>query len=99
ALPIYTRAIYVAPPVGGLFLDAGTLDDLAGGPFVIDHDQALQAQLGMTYDIVKSGWWGGAKIRYDSRLVTDADPAGLAADPDNSFAAPYVVVHSGSVYD
>jgi outer membrane receptor protein involved in Fe transport len=37
--------------------------------------------------------------RYDSGLVTDADPAGLAADPDNAFAAPYVVEHSGSVYD
>jgi TonB dependent receptor len=37
--------------------------------------------------------------RYDSGLVTDADPADLAGDPDNAWAAPYVVVHSGSPYD
>ena len=95
----HTRAIYVAPPVGGLFLDAGTLDSLAGGPFVIDHDQALQIQLALTYDIAKSGFWVGVNGRYDSGLVTDADPGSLAADPDNSFAAPYVDVHSGSIYD
>jgi hypothetical protein len=95
----HTRAIYVAPPVGGLFLDAGALDDLAGGPFLIDHDQALQVQLGVTYDIAKSGFWIGTNVRYDSGLVTGADPAGLAADPDNAFAAPYVRIHSGGPYD
>lgn len=95
----HTRAIYVAPPVGGLFLDSGTLDSLAGGPFLIDHDQALQLQLALTYDIVKSGFWIGTNVRYDSGLVTDTDPASLAADPDNAFAAPYVVVHSGGPYD
>ena len=32
-------------------------------------------------------------------MVTDSDPASLATDPDNAFAAPYVIVHSDSVYD
>lgn len=95
----HTRAVYVAPPVGGLFLDAGTLDSLAGGPFLIDHDQALQAQLALTYDVAKSGFWIGTNVRYDSGLVTDTDPAGLASDPDNGWAAPYIVVHSGGPYD
>jgi len=96
----HTRAIYVAPPVGGLFLDAGAIDDLAGGPFLIDHDQALQIQFGLTYDIAKSGFWIGTNARYDSGLVSGADdPAALAADPDNAFAAPYVVVRSGGPYD
>jgi hypothetical protein len=95
----HTRAIYVAPPIGGLFLDAGTLDDLAGGPFVIDHDQALQVQLNLNYDIGKSGFWVGSNARYDSGLVTDAEPDSLVNDLDNAWAAPYIVVNSGGVYD
>ena len=95
----HTRAIYVAPPVGGLFLDQEAIDALAGGPFVIDHDQNLQIQSGWTYDIGKSGFWLGTNARYDSGLVTDADPADLRADPDNAFAAPFVRVHSGGSYD
>jgi hypothetical protein len=31
--------------------------------------------------------------------VTDADPESLLADPDNAFAAPFVVVHGGSELD
>ncbi|MBZ5640579.1 MAG: TonB-dependent receptor [Acidobacteriia bacterium] len=95
----HTRAIYVAPPVGGLFLDQGALDSLAGGPFLIDHDQDLQLQSAVTYDIAESGFWVGANVRYDSGLVTDADPESLLADPDNAFAAPYVEVHSGGDFD
>jgi outer membrane cobalamin receptor len=95
----HTRAIYVAPPVGGLFLDAGTLEDLAGGPFLIDHDQNLELESGLTYNIGTSGLWVGTDVRYDSGLVTDADPAELVGDPDNSFAIPYIRVHSGAWND
>src|SRR5262249_25112355 len=45
------RAIYAPPFVGGLFLDVGALDTLTSGPFVIDHDQDLQEQLGLYWDI------------------------------------------------
>jgi hypothetical protein len=95
----HTRAIYVAPPVGGLFLDAGALEDLAGGPFLIDHDQNLQLQSGITYDVDKTGFWVGTGVRYDSGLVTDADPADLVGDPNNSFAIPFIRVHSGAWND
>ena len=44
-LPLgHTRALYVPPPVGGLFLDVEAIDAITGGPFLIDHDQKLQAQ-------------------------------------------------------
>jgi hypothetical protein len=95
----HVRAVYVAPPVGGLFLDAGALDTLAGGPFLIDHDQNLQVQSGWIVDIGQTGFWAGTNVRYDSGLVTDTDPAALAADPNNAFAAPFVQVHSGGPYD
>ncbi len=95
----HTHAEYVPPLAGGLFLDTGALDAIAGGPFLIDHDQKLQAQLGLTYDIGETGVWFGANGRYDSGLVTGADPASLATDPDNSFAIPYIAVHSGTDLD
>jgi len=91
----HTRAIYEAPPTGGLFLDTEALTSLTGGPFLIDHDQVLQIQSGWTVDFGKSGFWAGTNVRYDSGLVTDADPASLRGDPDNSFAAPFVNVHNG----
>ena len=40
----HVHAIYVPPPTGGLFLDQGAVDAITGGPFLIDHDQKLQAQ-------------------------------------------------------
>ena len=95
----HTKAIYVPPLRGGLFLDQGALDTITGGPFLIDHDQKLQAQGALIYDIGSSGFWAGTNVRYDSGLVTGADPADLANDPDNFFAAPYVVVHSGGDLD
>jgi hypothetical protein len=95
----HTHAIYVPPPAGGLFLDQGAVDAVTGGPFLIDHDQKLQAQGGLLYDIGQSGLWLGASVRYDSGLVTDAAPDELAADPDNAFAAPFVVIHSGEDLD
>jgi hypothetical protein len=95
----HTHAVYVPPLQGGLFLDQGAIDTLTGGPFLIDHDQKLQAQAGLLYDIGQSGVWVGANGRYDSGLVTDASPDELLADADNAFAAPYVVVHSGTDLD
>jgi Carboxypeptidase regulatory-like domain len=95
----HTRAIYVAPPVGGLFLDAEALDALAGGPFVIDHDQNLQLQAGLVYSIARTGAWVGGNVRYDSGLVTDVSPGDLVGDPDNAFAIPYVRVNSGTWRD
>jgi hypothetical protein len=53
----------------------------------------------LLYDIGESGVWVGTNVRYDSGLVTDADPEALLSDPDNAFAAPFVVVHSGAELD
>jgi Carboxypeptidase regulatory-like domain len=86
----HTRAIYVAPPVGGLFLDAAYLGSLTSGPFVIDHDENLALQSGFTYDFGASGAWVGANVRYDSGLVSGAAPSDLVGDPDNSWAMPYI---------
>ena len=38
-------------------------------------------------------------MRYDSGLVSGASPDDLLADPDNAFAAPYIVVHTGGDLD
>jgi hypothetical protein len=95
----HTRAIYDPPPVGGLFLDQAALQAITAGPFLIDHDQALQLQAQFQWDLGHSGAWLGAGVRHDSGLVTDADPAGLASDPDNAFAAPFVKVNSGADLD
>jgi hypothetical protein len=95
----HTRAVYVPPPVGGLFLDQAAVDAITGGPFLIDHDQKLAVQGGLLWDMGQSGVWAGANVRYDSGLVTDAAPEDLVADPDNAFAAPYVVIHSGTELD
>jgi Carboxypeptidase regulatory-like domain len=95
----HVHSIYVPPPVGGLFLDAGAVDAITGGPFLIDHDQKLQAQGQLFVDLGKSGAWLGANVRYDSGLVTDASPDDLAGDPANGFAAPYVTVNSGGDLD
>jgi len=95
----HVHAIYVPPPTGGLFLDSDAIDAVTGGPFLIDHDQKLQAQGQLLWDIAASGVWLGANVRYDSGLVTDASPEDLAQDPNDYFAAPYVVVHSGTDLD
>jgi hypothetical protein len=95
----HTHAVYVPPPVGGLFLDVEAIDAITGGPFLIDHDQKLQAQGQLFWDLGQSGVWVGANVRYDSGLVTDASPDDLAGDPDNAFAAPYVTVNSGGDLD
>ena len=95
----HTHAEYVPPLAGGLFLDAGAIDTLTGGPFLIDHDQKLQAQGALNYDFGASGVWVGTNVRYDSGLVTGADVASLLADPDNAFAVPYITQNSGTDLD
>lgn len=95
----HTHAEYVPPLAGGLFLNTGALDTLTGGPFLIDHDQKLQAQGGLIYDLGQSGVWVGTNVRYDSGLVTHADPGSLASDPDNFFAAPFIAEHANTELD
>jgi hypothetical protein len=75
------------------------VDLLTAGPFLIDHDQKLQAQAQLLWDVGTSGLWLGAGVRYDSGLVTGVSPTDLVSDPDNAFAAPYIVVHSGTDLD
>jgi len=94
----HVRAVYNPPLAGGLFLDTGALDAITGGPFVIDHDQNLQIQSGLNYAFGKSGFFIAASGRYDSGLVTGADET-IAQDPDNSFAFPYIRIHSGGGLD
>jgi len=95
----HTHAEYVPPLTGGLFLDTGAIDTLTGGPFLIDHDQKLQAQGALSFDFGNSGVWVATNVRYDSGLVTGADVASLLVDPDNTFAAPYIKENSGTDLD
>jgi hypothetical protein len=96
----HVHVVYVPPPAGGLFLDVGSIDDLTGGPFLIDHDQKLQLQTGVTYDIGTTGAWLGVNLRYDSGLVSGAGPLDIVDDPDNSFAIPYIDTnHAGTALD
>ncbi|MGD0781745.1 MAG: hypothetical protein ABSA30_02675, partial [Candidatus Aminicenantales bacterium] len=95
----HTHAVYDPPNTGGLFLDQAALAAITAGPFLIDHDQAIQAQMGVLYDIGKSGFWLGGNVRYDSGLVCGVGPADIASDPNNAFAVPYIVVHSGTGLD
>jgi hypothetical protein len=96
----HTHVVYVPPPAGGLFLDTGAIDAITGGPFLIDHDQKLQLQAALFYDIGTTGVWLGANVRYDSGLVSGAAPGDLVGDPDNAFAIPYIDPnHAGTDLD
>lgn len=95
----HDHAVYFPPVAGGLFLDSSALDAINGGPFLIDHDENLELQGGLTYDFGHSGAWVAANARYDSGLVADVSPSDLVGDPDNSFAIPYIQVHSGTGLD
>jgi hypothetical protein len=87
----HVRAIYVPPFTGGLFLDSGAVDSINGGPFVIDHDEDLSLQAGLSHDFGRSGVWAAANVRYDSGLVTDFESlADVASNPDTAFAVPYL---------
>jgi hypothetical protein len=84
-------ARYCNPFVGGLFLSSDALDSFQGGCFLIDHDQDIQEQVGLFYDLGKTGLWAGMTQRYDSGLVTDAGaPADVLSSPDTSYALPYI---------
>jgi len=96
----HVHAEYVPPFTGGLFLDAGALDTITGGPFLIDHDQKLQIQGALYYDVLNTGLWLGSNVRYDSGLVSGVGPADIANDPDNSFAIPFINTnHAGTGLD
>jgi hypothetical protein len=87
----HVHAVYENPFVGGLFLDTGALDTLSGGSFIIDHDQDLQEQLGVFWDVPRSGFWLGVTERYDSGLVTQAGAlADVLSSPDTAYAAPFI---------
>lgn len=87
----HVRAIYEPPFVGGLFLDSGALGTLTAGPFLIDHDQDIQEQLGIFYDLGQTGFWAGVTQRYDSGLVTDAGArADVLSSPDTAYADAYI---------
>jgi len=87
----HVKATYTAPFVGGLFLDAEAIDSLTGGDFVIDHDQDLQEQAGLFFDVPKTGFWLGLTQRYDSGLVADAgSPEDVLSSPDTAYADPYL---------
>lgn len=80
-----TRAIFQAPLVGGLQLEAP--EAAPGERFLIDHDQKLSAQLGLRYE--QGGFNAQLLGRYDSGLVA-ADPAEAGGDPDYAFGAAFV---------
>jgi hypothetical protein len=80
-----TRAIFQAPLVGGLQLEAP--EAAAGERFLIDHDQKLSAQAGLTYE--HEGLTAQVIGRYDSGLVA-SDPAQVDGNPDYAFGAGYV---------
>jgi hypothetical protein len=87
----HVHALYINPFVGGLFLDASAADTLSGGSFLIDHDQDIQEQVGLFWDIPRTGYWVGMTQRYDSGLVTDAGTIeDVLASPDTAYAAPYI---------
>ncbi len=87
----HVHAEYCNPFVGGLFLSSDALSSFQGGCFLIDHDQDIQEQVGLFYDLGKTGFWAGMTQRYDSGLVTDAGaPADVLSSPDTAYADPYI---------
>ena len=81
----HTRAIFQAPLVGGLQLEAP--EAAPGERFLIDHDQKLSAQVGIAFE--RSGFTAQVQGRYDSGLVAQ-DPAQANGNPDYAFGAAYV---------
>ncbi len=88
----HIHALYQPPFAGGLFLDGEALETLDAGPFLIDHDQDLQGQLGVYWDITDTPFWLGVQNRYDSGLVTEVEDSAedLLADPDTAYAVPFL---------
>ncbi|MBL8112772.1 MAG: TonB-dependent receptor [Acidobacteria bacterium] len=85
------KAVAVPPFTGGLFVSQEPVEVLDGGAFRIDHDQKLSAQVGVQYEVPKTGLWLGLLLRHDSGLVTEIEDVGeVAADPDIAFGLDYV---------
>lgn len=84
-----TRAIFQAPLVGGLQLEAP--EAAPGERFLIDHDQKLSAQVGIVFE--QGGLTAQVVGRYDSGLVA-SDPAQVTGNPDYAFGRAYVRLDS-----
>lgn len=85
------KAVFIPPFTGGLFIDPEVAELVNEGPFRIDHDQKLAAQVGAQYNQRKQGWWLGAQFRYDSGLVTEIEDVDeIAANPDLGFGLRFV---------
>jgi len=80
-----TRAIFQAPLVGGLQLEAP--EAAPGERFLIDHDQKLSGQVGIVFE--GKGLTAQLIGRYDSGLVAK-DPAEAGGNPDYAFGMGYV---------
>ncbi|MBP1626786.1 MAG: TonB-dependent receptor [Holophagaceae bacterium] len=80
-----TRAVFQAPVVGGLQLEAP--EAAPGERFLIDHDQKLAAQVGLRYEF--NGFSCQVQGRYDSGLVA-GDPADAVGNADLAFGSRYV---------
>jgi hypothetical protein len=80
-----TRAIFQAPLVGGLQLEAP--EAAPGERFLIDHDQRLSAQAGLVFE--HAGFTAQVLGRHDSGLVAK-DPAAAKGDPDYAFGTAFV---------
>ena len=80
-----TRAVFQAPLVGGLQLEAP--EAAPGERFLIDHDQKLSAQAGVVFE--RDGFTAQVSGRYDSGLVA-RDPAAVAGNADYAFGGAYV---------
>ncbi|MDP9121262.1 MAG: TonB-dependent receptor [Acidobacteriota bacterium] len=87
----HVHALYDPPLTGGLFINTSPLD-LNKGSFLIDHDQKLQEQAGIFWDIPESSFWTGVTQRYDSGLVTHVSSPQdvLAGGPDTAYAESFI---------
>jgi hypothetical protein len=86
----HSHAVVTPPFTGGLFIGNTAIHALNAGPFVIDHDQKLSAQITAQYSS-RRGVWSNLTTRYDSGLVSNpSDPAVVALDSDYAGLLPYV---------
>ena len=81
------RTLFFSPTVGGLDSANPTINGPAGTPYLIDHDQKLTGQLGVSYE--RGGFFAQAVGRYDSGLEA-GDPNAVLGNPDYAFGIPYV---------
>ncbi len=92
------RTVFRTPTVGGLSGAEGS-DGPAGQPYLIDHDEKLNVQLGLRWQ--QGSFFAQAVGRYDSGLVA-GEPGDVAGNPDYAFGIPYVRVENdrlvGPVY-